>query len=119
METAAKNGDFAAVSSENAAFLKQCHILVMEIDALMNQSKDSGIIKPVAERIEYSRLAALYNAATEFNVLQMEMLLDGMEIFDYTDHEDAQLLVWLREQVENLEYEEIVKKLEVFHADPE
>jgi len=64
----------------------------------------------VSEKPDPALLEKLTDAAKHYNVKVMDEILEKLESHEY--EQGGELVKWLREQVDNLEYEAIYKKLE-------
>jgi CheY-like chemotaxis protein len=110
MEMAAKAGDFEMIRSKNGAFIESIRKLLAGLDALLVDTRKDSANRPLKQRPDDGLLAKLLNASKKFLVTEMEEAMQELERYDY--ERDRDLVVWLREQLDNLEYEAIQNRLE-------
>ncbi|MDR1946751.1 MAG: PAS domain-containing protein [Desulfovibrio sp.] len=110
LELAAKAGDFETILAKNGPFIHEVEKLLQDLNALLNDLQTDERIKPVRPYPDKTLLRKLLEASREFSITGMEKVLAELESYEY--EQDAELLVWLREQVDNLEYEAIQRRLE-------
>ncbi|MCL2009689.1 MAG: ATP-binding protein [Synergistaceae bacterium] len=112
LERAAKAGDFEAVRVSNEAFLALVETLIADLAELLRKAAEaSGANKP-KERLpapDKALLRKLLEAAEHFKSSQMEEAMNELELYEYET--DGELVTWLREQMESLEYDAIKKRL--------
>jgi CheY-like chemotaxis protein len=108
LEAAAKAGDFAAVEAGHEAFTKTAKSLLAEIDtALEKISADSG--RPAAEAPDPALLEELRAACEAFDMDRVDAAMERLEACRY--EQDGELVAWLREKVDGMEFEEIAARL--------
>jgi signal transduction histidine kinase/DNA-binding NarL/FixJ family response regulator len=109
LELAAKAGDFETVEAKNGAFVENAERLLSDLNTLFAERKKSETDKPVQERPDDVLLGKMLSASKRFKSSEMEEILAELESYEY--RHDADLVPWLREQADNLEYEAIEKRL--------
>ncbi|MDR0380450.1 MAG: response regulator [Oscillospiraceae bacterium] len=113
LEAAAKRGDFPTVREENDAFLEKAEALLSDLRALLPRlgtAEESEAEKPVKHAPDSALLEKMREESRNFDAGAMEETLTALEQYRYET--DAELVPWLREQLENLEYDAICEKLE-------
>jgi len=110
LETAAKNHDIQFMEKNNAYFNQEVEKIIGRLKEFFEAlSKNSGA-KPRLPKPDSALLKELTEASRHYNVSVMDDILEKLEANDY--EEGGELVSWLREQVDNLEYEAIYKRLE-------
>ena len=115
LEFAAKAGDFELVKTKNDAFIRRVEQLLSDLKALLSELKFSELQadetdKPIKLCPDDALLEKLLLASKRFMLPEMENIMTELESYKY--QRDGDLIFWLREQVDNLEYEAIQKRLE-------
>jgi CheY-like chemotaxis protein len=110
LEHAAKAGDYDTVSKENASFIEKTEGLVTRIQDLLREALDQDTEKQKAAALDRILLEKLLDASKRFKPVLMEEILSELEQYEYTSERD--LVTWLREQLDNLEYDAIRERLE-------
>jgi len=116
LEKAAKAGNFGYIAANNAAFIEFVSKLVNDIeDALgkMAEKKD----KPKKDKPDADVLLKLLYACKNYKTTEMEEAMAIIESYEY--EADDGLAFWLRENVDQLNYYEIVEKLNEFRCQDE
>jgi HPt (histidine-containing phosphotransfer) domain-containing protein len=109
LEAFAKANDFANVQALHDDFNKMVEALLAELGALQ-QNTTAGQAKQKKHEPDPALLAQLLEAARQYKAAIMEEILDKIESYDYES--GGELIIWLREQMDNLEYDEICAKLD-------
>jgi hypothetical protein len=108
LEIASKNGDIAAVVTKNDDFIRTTRRLISDLSAfLAEEAGDFGgevKVSPDAELLEN-----IIEASERFDASAIERNLAEME--KYTYENGGELVKWIREQYENLEYDLIRERL--------
>jgi HPt (histidine-containing phosphotransfer) domain-containing protein len=117
LESAAKAGDWEAVRSENDALLEKAETLLARLGEILKTAEarlsESG--RPAAAEKERRAapdpvlLEQLLSAAQRARTSIMEELMAELERCDYDS--GADLVVWLRERIENIEYDAVAERL--------
>jgi HPt (histidine-containing phosphotransfer) domain-containing protein len=113
LEFAAKAGDFETVAAKNGAFLEDMERLLSELNALLADLKANGgsdASKPVKPCPDEALLEKMLVASKRFMLSDMEEIMSELERYEYQS--GAELVSWLREQTDNLEYEAVQKRLQ-------
>ncbi|MDR2073751.1 MAG: hybrid sensor histidine kinase/response regulator, partial [Spirochaetaceae bacterium] len=109
LEHAAKAGDYEKVGAGNTAFIEKVEAFLESLGKLL-QTTAKGDEKPKALAPDKALLEKMLDASKRFKPTIMEEVLAELEARDYES--GGELIPWLREQIDNLEYDAIREKLE-------
>jgi CheY-like chemotaxis protein len=112
LELAARTDSFETVKAENGRFIQAVEKLLKGIETMLEESRGSGkskAKKPFPSPDE-SLLKEMLDASKHFDWIAMKKIAEKLETYTYKSGGD--LVEWLDEQLENLEYGAIEKKLE-------
>jgi PAS domain S-box-containing protein len=110
LEYAAKAGDYEKAAADNGAFIARVEKVMAELRALLEKNAEKGPEKERAAAPDRALLEKILDASKHFKPTVMEEAVMELEKFDYESGED--LVSWLREQLDNLEYDAIRERLE-------
>jgi CheY-like chemotaxis protein len=110
LENAAKSRDINFIEMNNLNFIEGVEKILDRLKELFTLLVNKAEAKPMIQRPDPALLEKLTEAAKHFNVKVMDETLEKLEANDY--EQEGELVKWLREQVDNLEYEAIYKRLE-------
>jgi PAS domain S-box-containing protein len=110
LEHAAKAGDYERVESKNAAFIAKVETSLEALGKLLEAAAGGNGEKPRAPAPDKALLKKMLDAGRRFKPTIMEAVLAELAGRDYES--GGELIPWLREQIDNLEYDAVVKKLE-------
>jgi len=112
LEHAAKNGNIEQVKADNASFIDKVELMLKNIGELLEKTaeKKKQTRKPSATSPDPALLAQLLSAVRSYKSTLMEETMCSIESYDYDT--GTELVAWLREQMDNLEYDAIRQKLE-------
>ena len=110
LEGFAKAGDFANVQAANMDFIKMTESLLSDIGELLKKTDAGKAAKKKIPAPDPALLTNLLEAAKRYKTTIMENILEDMESYDYES--GGELVAWLREQMDNLEYDTICSRLE-------
>jgi len=110
LEGFAKAGDFASVQKKNADFIAMTESALQELGALLEKTSTTRGVKPKMALPDSTLLSRLLAAAKRYKSTVMEEIVEELESHDYES--GGELVVWLREQIDNLEYDAICSRLE-------
>jgi signal transduction histidine kinase/CheY-like chemotaxis protein/HPt (histidine-containing phosphotransfer) domain-containing protein len=110
LEAAAKAGNMTEVLESNPVFLCKTEELLDKLDELLQENGVAG--KRQATAPDTALLKEMHAAALHYNVEEMRRIMDELESYSYVAGGD--LVIWLREQTENLEYDVIAERLQKF-----
>jgi hypothetical protein len=111
LETAAKAYDFEKVKTGTDDFIKAAESLIRDLRELLDKVATKAPL-PTKNRVpapDRKLLAEVLHAAQRFNASLIEETLDKLEQFEYET--DNELISWLRERSDNLEYDAIARRL--------
>ncbi|MDR2404005.1 MAG: response regulator [Spirochaetaceae bacterium] len=115
LEHAAKTGDYGQVNEKNAAFISRTETLVAAIDELLQRFADQNLPRQKLAVPDKALLNKLLTGCKHYKSAMMEAVMNELESYDYETGGD--LIPWLREQLDNLEYDAIRERLEGLSAD--
>jgi PAS domain S-box-containing protein len=114
LEHAAKAGDYERVSAKNAAFIERTEGLLENLRKLLEKAAEKEDEKKKAAAPDRDVLERLLDATRHFKPAVMEDLVKELENCEYES--GGELIPWLREQLDNLEYDAIKDRLESLPA---
>jgi CheY-like chemotaxis protein len=110
LEAAAKKGDFEAVLMGNEALIAAVELLIGNLNAALEKLSPARAGKNEIKHAPDSELLRqLRECASHYDVAGMERVLSELDRFAYETDED--LIDWLKDKTENLEYDEITNRL--------
>ncbi len=104
LETAAKTRDFHAIDINHDAFIKVTEALLDELDKAL--CEESAARKPLAAAPETALFEELRHACETFDMDRVDRAMERLESYRYES--GSELVVWLREQIINMNFEEII-----------
>jgi len=110
LEAFAKAGDFESVQAKNSDFITMTESALRELEALLKKADAGKGIKPKMALPDPKLLSRLLAAAKRYKSSAMEEIVEELETHEYET--GGELVVWLREQLDNLEYDAICSRLE-------
>jgi PAS domain S-box-containing protein len=110
LEFAGKAGDYEKVESKNAAFISKLESILEALENLLRPAEEEENKKRKAAVPGKVLLEKLLDASKRFKPVIMEEVLMELEGCEYESGGD--LIPWLREQIDNLEYDTVREKLE-------
>jgi signal transduction histidine kinase/CheY-like chemotaxis protein len=110
LEGFAKAGDFASVHAGNTAFIVMVETLLADLGKLLEKAASGKGAKKKAAAPDPALLAKLLDATKHYKSTLMEEILADIELYDHES--GGELVLWLREQMDNLEYDAICNRLE-------
>ena len=108
LENAAINGDYSYIAANNANLVGSIRNLITTINNVIAEI-DTCSHKPVRSSPDVKTLERLCQACINYEMIDVDAALDELEAFDYES--DGELVVWLRENVEVMNFNEIVERL--------
>ena len=115
LEALAKAGDYAAVSAKNADFVAHARHILQTIGRFIvddDSTKAKKETRDSRDAIDEALLKQMYDANKMFKNTALEELLAEIQKYDYAAARDSELVSFLSEQIDNLEYEKIAQALE-------
>ncbi|MDR3348497.1 MAG: response regulator [Acidaminococcales bacterium] len=111
LEQAAREGEFAKLNENNDAFIKKTEKLLDDLENFLREYEKDGEGKKSRVREPDKRLLRkIMEACEHFRPIAMAETLSELEKYEYEKH--GELIAWLKEQTEALEYEKIAAKLQ-------
>ncbi|MCL2805827.1 MAG: transporter substrate-binding domain-containing protein [Treponema sp.] len=108
LEEAAKSGDFGYIKKHNPAFLENTKKLVLDIDDLLNCIEAENP-KPKKDKPDTELLLKLLTACKSYDMDGADEAMAEMEKYKY--EADDGLADWLRDNVDIMNFTQIVQKL--------
>jgi len=109
LEQAARKRDMQFIEKHNDSFIKDVEILLEKLKEFLAAIVEQGNTKPIAPKPDAALLRELIDACKHYKANIMEDLLVKLEMYHYES--GGELVQWLREQMDNLEYDAIQKRL--------
>ena len=110
LEGYAKTGNFASVQAANENFINMTESLLLDLGELLKKADAGKAAKQKISSPDPALLANLLDAAKRYKSTVMEDILENIESYEYET--GGELVEWLREQMDNLEYDAICSRLE-------
>ncbi|MDR2500515.1 MAG: response regulator [Treponema sp.] len=109
LEHAARRGDLDFIETVNNSFFENVETLLKNLGGLLEQITPGDEEKPQAAAPDPGLLQKLAEACKHYKASTMEELLKELEKYTYAS--GGELVSWLREQADNLEYDAIRDRL--------
>jgi len=109
LEEAAGAGDFTFIASKNAEFITATEILISNIKQLVNDIQSINP-KQLKEKPDEEVLNKLHEACINYDITLADTFITDLEAYDYKSN--GELIIWLRENIEQANFDEIVERLE-------
>jgi CheY-like chemotaxis protein len=110
LEGAARAGEFEKVLADNGPFIEQMELLLADMGNLLEKAASNRGVKQKVPAPDSSLLAKLLDAVKRYKSTVMEDILEELESYEYES--GGELITWLREQMDDLEYDAIRGRLE-------
>ncbi|MDR1137193.1 MAG: response regulator [Synergistaceae bacterium] len=112
LEFAAKAGDFTKVASGNDTFIRSVEALIPQFQAILDSADAmrAKSVKNTEESPDREQLAKMLEACREYDIETMQKIMEELERRDYKSGGD--LVIWLKDQLVNFDYDSIREKLE-------
>ena len=111
LEDFAKAGDLSAVQEQNPFLIEMIQMLFLDIGTLLGKIAAKKGEKQIVPAPDAAQLQNLLEAAKRYKTILMEEIVSDIESYEYES--GAELVAWLREQLDNLEYDAICTRLEL------
>jgi len=108
LESAAISGNYDYIVTHNANLIKTVHRLIADIELMLGELNTDNQ-KPIKDKPDISALSSLLQACRDYEMRTVDAVLEEMEAYDYKA--DGELVIWLRENVEMMNFDEIVERL--------
>jgi hypothetical protein len=109
LEHAARNKDTQFILINNNPLIDNTSVLLKNIQNFLDEFAGPPAAKPHAPAPDPAVLARLLEACKSYRTSLMEEILQQLESYEYES--GGELITWLREQLDNLEYDTIREKL--------
>jgi HPt (histidine-containing phosphotransfer) domain-containing protein len=110
LETAARNGDIETIKAKNSGLIETTETLLSGLNELLAKIGKNKDKKQHADVPDPNLLDKLLEACKQYRFGLMEEAVMELEKYEYDSGRD--LVLWLREQLDNLEYDAIRNHLE-------
>jgi signal transduction histidine kinase/CheY-like chemotaxis protein len=110
LENAAREGDVDYVKKTNESLIGMVNMLLLDLKELLAMAASKKGSRNKVSKPSEELLDKLREAASRYKSSVMEEIVSELESYDYETGSD--LVVWLREQLDNLEYDSIKNRLE-------
>ena len=111
LEEAARSRDMQYIEAHNGPFIEVVEQLLTSLGELLALFKKEEGEKPFAQAPDPGLLQKLADASRQFKASVMDDILGKLEGYRY-DEAGEELVAWLRDQADNLEYHAIRERLE-------
>jgi len=108
LENAAFTGDYDYIIENNENLAEKTKNLISSIEKMLEEF-DMDNLKQRAEKPDKETLKKLRQACTDYKMNDVDEALDKLESFSYDS--EGELVRWLRENAEQMNFEEIVERL--------
>jgi len=109
LENAANAGNLEYIAAHNPRFLDAAWKLINDLDEMFKEIEKENP-KPKKDKLENTILLKLLSACKMYNMDDVDAAMTEIEMYNYTS--DEELASWLRENVDMMNFREIVIKLE-------
>ena len=110
LELFAKKGNLSRVQAENPVLIKAVESLLRDVGKLLEKAATDKDARKKAPSVDSALLANLLEAVKRYKTNLMEEIMLEIESYDYES--GSELVTWLRQQMDNLEYDAIRSRLE-------
>jgi PAS domain S-box-containing protein len=108
LENAAYAGDINYINANNAALSVTARKLISDINAMLDEINADNP-KPKRDRPDSGTLDRLRRACTDFEMSVVDAALEELEAYSYES--GGELISWLRENAEQMNFDEIAKRI--------
>jgi len=108
LENAAISGDYKYIKANNKNLIDSVKRLISNIEATVDNI-DSDNRKPKQDSPDSDILNNLLQACTDYDMRQVDAALEELEAYDYVSN--GELVIWLRDNVEQMNFDEIIDRL--------
>ncbi|MCL2269848.1 MAG: ATP-binding protein [Treponema sp.] len=109
LEQAARKRDMQFIETHNGPFINDAEELLEKLRKFLAAIAEAESVKPVSPKPDPAVLLELADACKHYKTNVMEEMLGKLEAYQYESGGD--LVQWLREQMDDLEYDIIQKRL--------
>jgi CheY-like chemotaxis protein len=111
LEHAAHAKELEFIQAQNASFIVQTEKLIQDLAELLAQL-DERNQKPRKPAPDAEILEKIRSAAADFDMREADRLMKALEEYSYESQDD--LVLWLRDQINQSNFDEIEKRLEEY-----
>ena len=108
LEEAGKAGNFEFIELNHSAFMENARNLVSGIENML-KNMDANSEKPIKDKPDTNLLHQLADACKSSDIDIADKVMDELEKFKY--EQDNDLIAWLRNAIDMMQFEEIAEKL--------
>jgi len=108
LEKAAAAGDREFIAQNNKIFEDKIKTLINNINEMLSKF-DADNVKQKRDKPDYSLLKRMQQACEQYEMNTVDETLEELELFDYES--DGGLVSWLRENAEQMNFDEIIERL--------
>jgi signal transduction histidine kinase/CheY-like chemotaxis protein len=108
MEHAAKAGNLVFVDAENSGFITAAEKFIADLSGLL-ETLEQSVQKPCRQAPDSAILTQIAEAAETYDMGELDTMMEKLE--QYTYEEEADLVTWLREQINMSEFDAITERL--------
>jgi len=108
LEIAGKANDINFINANHAAFMEHARNLISVIENALSKL-DAKRDKPLKDRPDTKILFKMIDACNDFDMDSADEAMEELEKYKYETDND--LIIWLREHVDRMQFEEIAEKL--------
>jgi len=108
LEKAAKESDWDYISKHNKQFADGVRALINDLDDFI-ASIDSRIQKPIRDKPDTAALKTLQIACTNYDMDGVDAVMEELTVYSYES--DGGLIDWLQENIEMMNFPEVVERL--------
>ncbi|GHV95945.1 hypothetical protein AGMMS50293_22650 [Spirochaetia bacterium] len=108
LEKAARNEDLMFIHSHKIPFITAAEALIGNLKALL-EKVDENFSKPKKPVPDKQLLDKILEAAGSYNMTEMDKAMEELEKYQYESQGD--IVTWLKEQIEQSEFEQIQERL--------
>jgi len=105
LETAAIDGDHDYIEKNNDRLIEIIRSLLINIEKKLEEI-DTDTLKPIKEKPDSEILSRLCEACINYDMKKVDAALEELESYSYET--DGEIVVWLRENVEQVNFDEII-----------
>ena len=109
LEAASRKGDLEYIKANNGPLIEKANRLYADLESFLAANTKPVEKSTLVASPDSALLAQLLDACKQFRSTAMEDILKQLEAFEYESGGD--LIPWLRDQMDNLEYDAIQERL--------
>lgn len=108
LERAAKSGNVDFILKNNDSFIKNTEKFIVDLDKMLKEA-DSENPKPKKDKPDSLVLSRLLAACESYDIDEVDAAMEEIESYSYEN--DDGLALWIKKNVKQLNFKEIVEKL--------